>query len=197
MTQHAIPGYTYGTSAVPRSPISLEDFRLMKEAALFTDEDVQYLRMSRPVLADQVDAVLDVWYNFIASHPQLAYYFTDRSTGQLDQRYLAAVRGRFAQWILDTSAASYDQQWIDYQYEIGLRHTSAAKNKTDNVNSVDQINFRYLVPLIYPVTATLKPFLAKKGHSAEDVDKMHQAWIKSVLLQITLWSQAYVKEGEF
>jgi hypothetical protein len=31
MSQTAIPGYTYGTSAVPRSPLSLEDFeRLAK-----------------------------------------------------------------------------------------------------------------------------------------------------------------------
>jgi hypothetical protein len=50
---------------------------------------------------------------------------------------------------------------------------------------------------VYPVTATLKPFLAKKGHGAEDVEKMHQAWIKSVMLQITLWSYPYVREGDF
>jgi hypothetical protein len=26
---------------------------------------------------------------------------------------------------------------------------------------------------------------------------MHQAWIKSVLLQVTLWSHPYVKDGDF
>src|SRR5579884_1448918 len=52
-------------------------------------------------------------------------------------------------------------------------------------------------PRIKPITYTLKPFLAKKGHAAEDVEKMHQAWIKSVILQITLWSQPYVKDGDF
>jgi hypothetical protein len=44
---------------------------------------------------------------------------------------------------------------------------------------------------------TLKPFLARKGHSAEEVDKMYQAWLKSVLLQVILWSQPYIQEGEF
>jgi hypothetical protein len=29
------------------------------------------------------------------------------------------------------------------------------------------------------------------------VEKMHAAWVKSVLLQVTLWSQPYVKEGRF
>lgn len=101
------------------------------------------------------------------------------------------------QWILDTAAANYDQQWLDYQYEIGLRHHRTAKNKTDKVESVDIINYRYLPALIYPVSATLKPFLANKGHAAAEVDKMHQAWIKSVLLQVILWTQPYVKDGDF
>ncbi len=107
------------------------------------------------------------------------------------------MRKRFEQWILDTAAANYDQQWLDYQYEIGLRHHRTSKNKTDKVDSVDIINFRYLPALLYPVTATLKPFLANEGHAAAEVDKMHQVWIKSVLLQVILWTQPYVKDGDF
>ena len=197
MNQTSIPGYSYGAATVPHSPISLEEFALLKQAALFTDEDAQYLRMSYDVLKDQVEDVLDVWYGFVASHPHLVYYFSRKSDGQPDGQYLAAVRKRFGQWILDTAAANYDQKWLDYQYEIGLRHHRAAKNKTDNAPSVEIIHYRYLPTFIYPITATLKPFLAKKGHSAADVEGMHQAWVKSVILQVTLWSQPYMKEGDF
>ena len=197
MSQTSIPGYTYGTSAVPRSPLSLEDFERLKQSVLFSDEDSQYLRLSYDVLKDQVEDILDVWYGFIASHPFLVSYFSDKATGQPDEHYLAAVRKRFGQWILDTARANYDQAWLDYQYEIGLRHTRAGKNRTDGVNSVDHVSYRYLLALLYPVTTTLKPFLTKKRHSAEDVEKMHQAWLKSVLLQVILWSQPYIKEGDF
>ncbi len=38
MSQTAIPGYTYGTSAVPRSPLSLEDFERLKQSVLFSLE---------------------------------------------------------------------------------------------------------------------------------------------------------------
>jgi len=38
---------------------------------------------------------------------------------------------------------------------------------------------------IYPITATM-PFLSNKGHSAEDVENMYQAWFKSITLQVTL-----------
>ncbi|MGC8880538.1 MAG: protoglobin domain-containing protein, partial [Anaerolineae bacterium] len=56
---------------------------------------------------------------------------------------------------------------------------------------------RYMVAFIYPITATIKPFLARKGHSAEEVEKMHQAWFKSVVLQVALWSAPYAKEGDW
>lgn len=192
-----IPGYTYGTAAVPRSPLTMQDLTHLQKALLFTDEDVKYLRMSRDVLEDQVEAVLDVWYGFVASHPHLVYYFGRKADGQPDAQYLAAVRKRFGQWILDTASANYDQKWLDYQDEIGRRHHRTGKNRTDGAHSVDNISYRYLPAFIYPITATLKPFLAKKGHRPEDVEKMHQAWIKSVILQVTLWSHSYVKEGDF
>ena len=50
---------------------------------------------------------------------------------------------------------------------------------------------------IYPITYTLKPFLASKGHTNEQVERMHVAWVKSVLLQVTLWRYPYFKEGDF
>jgi uncharacterized protein YndB with AHSA1/START domain len=71
---------------------------------------------------------------------------------------------RFGQWILETARAEYDQKWLDYQHEIGLRHERAKKNRTDDAASTDVVPFRYLFPLVFPVTFTLKPFLAKKGH---------------------------------
>jgi len=124
-------------------------------------DDEKYLRKAGEVLADQIDAILDTWYSFVGSHPHLAQYF---STRQSIDGYLATVRKRFYQWILDTCNRSYDQTWLDYQQEIGLRHTYAKKNQTDHVASVPHIGLRYMIAFIYPITATIK-FLASKGHN--------------------------------
>jgi hypothetical protein len=189
-----IPGYTYG-SAAP-SPVTMKEFEELKQAVLFTAEDEKYLKMAGEVLKDQIDAVLDLWYGFVGSHPHLVYYFSGPD-GKPDANYLAAVRKRFGQWILDTCNRPYDQEWLNYQHEIGLRHHRTKKNKTDNVRSVPIVPLRYLIAFIYPITATIKPFLAKKGHRPEEVDKMHQAWFKSVTLQVALWSCPYAKDGDF
>jgi hypothetical protein len=198
-----VHGYAYGASSLERAPYSLEDLSALKKTLLLGDEDVQALRRSKAILADQTDAILDVWYGFVASTPELVVFFSDARTGAPDGAYLAAVRKRFARWILDTADAHYDQAWLDWQYEIGLRHNVIKKNQTDKVNSTAQVNFRYLLALTIPITTTLKPFLATGGNNAAhavdaaDVDKMHAAWVKAVLLQVILWSHPYVKQGQF
>ena len=193
----SIPGYAYGQKSLAKAPYTLQDLESLKKTLLFTDEDVRYLRMSKAILADQTEAVLDVWYGFVASTPELVVFFKNNKSGAPDGAYLNAVRKRFGQWILDTADANYDQAWLDYQYEIGLRHAAPKKNQTDKADSVPSVNFRYLSALTIPVTTTLKPFLAKKGASAADVEKMHAAWVKSVLMQAILWSYPYVRDGRF
>lgn len=193
METTAIKGYTYGAAAA--SPVTLQDLDLLKQTVLFTEEDEKYLRMAGEVLKDQTDAVLDLWYGFVGGHPHLVHYFT--KNGQPNMDYLSAVRHRFGQWIMDLCNRKFDQQWLNYQHEIGLRHHSIKKNKTDKVDTVPIIHFRYLVAFIFPITATIKSFLAKKGHSADEVDKMHAAWFKAVTLTVTLWCYPYINKGEY
>lgn len=191
-----IPGYSFGDPALARSPVTLDDFELLKRTVLFTDEDVMYLRKAGELLVSQREAILDVWYGFVGSNPHLVSYFASKD-GQPIAEYLARVRARFGQWIKDTTEANYDQAWLDYQHEIGLRHTRVGKNKADNVAAVDHIHFRYLVAFIVPISVTIEPFLRKGDQSDEDVKKMHAAWTKAVVLQTILWCHPYVKDGDF
>jgi Protoglobin len=193
----AIPGYGFGAQETARSPLDLEDLDLLEQTVLFTDEDQEYLRLAGDVLEDQLDEILDLWYGFVGSHPHLIRYFANRDA-EPDARYLERVRERFKQWVLDTCRRPYDQEWLDYQQEIALRHTRARKNRTDGAEETpEHIPLRYVVAFIYPITATIKQFLAKGGHSAEEVEKMHDAWFKSVTMQVALWAQPYTREGDF
>lgn len=196
-TAAPIPGYAYGQASLPPSPLRPADLELIQKALLWGEQDTAALRRSKPILAAETEAILDVWYGFVASHPHLVYFFGRKSDGQPDAAYLAATRKRFGQWILDTAEARFDQRWLDWQHEIGRRHHRSGKNQTDGAPSVPIVNYRYMPAFVYPITATLRPFLAKQGASAEDVDAMHQAWVKAVLLQVILWSYPYVKDGDF
>lgn len=190
MTTAPPSGYAYGSPDVPPSPVTLHDLDGLAAATTFTDADREALRQAGDVLADQVEDVLDVWYGFVGSHPHLLEYFSSPA-GEPISEYLSAVRGRFGQWILDTCHRAYDEQWLAYQQEIALRHTTAKKNRTDGVDSVPHIPLRYLIAFIAPITSTVRPFLVGKGHTEEQVDAMHAAWTKSVVVQVALWSQPY------
>jgi hypothetical protein len=194
MNRQTIPGYTFGTADVARSSVSGEDVDLLKATLLWSDDDDRYLRMAGEVLADQVDQVLELWYGYVGSHPHLLHYFTDRD-GQPIGEYLDRVRGRFAQWVRDVCQRPHDDAWRDYQHEIGLRHTRIKKNRTDGVDSVPEISLRYLIAFIFPITATMRSFLARKGHGPEDIEGMHAAWFKAVVLHVCLWSEPYAAEA--
>ena len=194
MEAQTIPGYTYGAPEVPHSPVTGGDLDLLRATLLWSEEDDRYLRLAGEVLADQVDDVLDLWYGYVGSHPHLVHYFTDRN-GEPIGEYLERVRARFAQWVRDVCSRPYDGVWRDYQHEIGLRHTRAKKNQADGVDSVPEISLRYLIAFIFPITATMRSFLANRGHSAEDVDGMYTAWFKAVVLHVCLWSQPYAPDA--
>jgi len=192
-----IPGYSYGTDAVAKSPITLEEWESLKKSALFSEEDIVYLRLSYDVLVDQVDDLLKVWRGVIFDHPHLRAYDEDPKTGKVDADYAKAVAKRFGQWVLDTAKAQYDQHWLNYQHEIGLRHHRTKKNKTDNGHTLGHIRARDLIAFSAAIVVPMKTFLAKKGHTPEIVARMYDAWWKSMILQVTLWSQPYIREGDF
>ncbi|WP_135825427.1 protoglobin domain-containing protein [Halorussus ruber] len=195
MSESDIPGYTYGEESVAESPVTAEEFEKLQQTVMWSDEDEKHLRMAGDVLEDQIDDVLEVWYGFVGDHDFLLKYFATPE-GEPIEEYLDRVRERFGQWIRDTCNPPYDEEWLDYQHEIALRHRDK-KNQTDEVDSVPIVHLRYMIAFVYPITATIRQFLENSDHDDETVRKMHDAWFKSVVLQVTLWSQPYAKEDDF
>lgn len=193
----SIPGYRLHDPTLPPAALSPADLDRMKQAVLLGDDDVAALRRSHDLLAGRTDEILDVWYGFVGGHDFLLASFTDTLTGQPLGDYLGRVRARFGQWILDTARADFDARWLAWQLEIGRRHHRVGKNVTDGARAPALVPYRYLPLLAQPIVDTLRPFLAAEGVSRDEVDAMQNAWRKAVLLQVTLWSQPYVLDGDY
>lgn len=190
-----IPGYSYGTPEVAKSSVSAQDFERLKASAGFGKEDERYLQLAGRVLADQTKQIVEHWRSrIIADNPNLARH-SRTPEGIPIAQYLAKSNLRFEQWILDTCERPYDQDWINYQQEIALRHTSAKKNKVDGVRSTLYVPLSDVLAFVAVMNQTIKPYLAAKGNSEEEVDKMHQAWCKSMQLQMALWIGPYIEPG--
>lgn len=188
-----IAGYDYGTARVARSPVTVEELRALEGAVGWTSEDDRALNAAGKVLRDRAEAMVDSWRAEIGKQPHLAKWFFGPD-GQPDEAYKAAVKQRFVQWVSDACLRPRDRAWLDYQEEIGLRHTPAKKNETDRTHTPDRVPLRYLFAFAAPVIVGAKTFLDDAGHTTDEVDRMHQAWTKSVLLHIALWSRPYTRD---
>jgi hypothetical protein len=189
-----IHGYDYGTAGAARSPITLDELRELEATVGWTGDDAEAIAIAGEVLAGQEEAMVDSWRAIIGDHPFLAKWFWGPD-GKPDEEYKAAVKKRFVQWVSDLCRRERDQAWLDYQEEIGQRHTPAKKNRTEGAHTPDAVPLRYLWAFAGPVISGAREFLANEGHCPADVERMHRAWEKSVLLTLALWARPYVKDG--
>jgi hypothetical protein len=195
MTTPQIPGYRMGDPALPPSAIDDAGMDKLRQALLLEDADIEALREARAILEPRVEELLDVWYGFIGGHDFLLASFETPQGPDAD--YMQRVRARFGQWVLDATSGDFGPEFRAYQAEVGRRHTSS-KNETDNVQGAPPVvPYRYVLAVVYPIFATTLPFLEGGARDAEHLERMHQAWLKAVLLSVILWSEAYVRDGWF
>jgi Protoglobin len=194
VSEVSIPGYDYGTARAARSPVTLEELRELEQTVGWTAEDTEALKLAGEVLRDQAEALVDSWRAQIGAQPYLAKWFVGPD-GQPDEAYKAAVKRRFVRWVIDTCTRPRDQAWLNYQEEIGLRHTPAKKNKTEDAHTPELVPLRYLLTFAAPTILGVKPFLTRGGHDAAAVERMQRAWTKTILLHIALWTRPYTRDA--
>jgi Protoglobin len=191
-----IAGYAYGDDEIPRSPITMPQLTELQITVGLSEEDRRYLQMAGEVLADQTRQIVNHWRSgIIASIPHLARH-SRALDGTALPDYLARSNRRFEEWILDTCFRPYDQQWLDYQHEIALRHTGVKKNRTDWVESTPFVPLRDIITFVAVMNETIKPYLSAKDHAADEVNKMYVVWCKSMQLQLALWTRSYAEASQ-
>jgi len=189
-----IAGYDYGTDRVGRSPVTMTELARLQEAVGLTADDEQALREAAVILADQAADMVTAYRARLGRQPWLAGY-SGHPDGTPNPGYAAATKPRFDRWIIDACLRPLDSDWLDYQHEIGRRHTRAGKNRTDHADSLDQIPMRYLLAFTAVVIATARDYLSAKGATVQQVDRMHAAFTRSVMLHVTVWTRAYVDDS--
>lgn len=190
----SIAGYDYGRPNVARSPVSLEELSQLEATVGWSDEDAECLRRHGTLFKDNAEHMVDSWRAIIGAQPHLAKWFFGPD-GKPNDEYKAKVKKRFVQWVLDVCFRPHDQAWLDYQEEIGLRHTPEKKNQTDGVQTPPVVPLRYLTAFGTVVAMSTRKFFVDAGVRDKELQKLEGAWSKAVQLHIKLWSRPYVKEG--
>ena len=188
-----ISGYEYGTGRSAASPVSAEDLRLLEQTVGWSEKDASVLRKHASIFRQQAELMVDSWRSVIGKQPQLSKWFFGPD-GRPDDDYKARVKRRFVQWVIDVAVRDHDRDWLNYQEEIGLRHTPAKKNVTDGKQTPSVVPLRYLLGFI-PVVLPIGEFFTGFIHDEAELKALQDAWTKAVVLHVTLWSRAYALEG--
>src|SRR3954471_150271 len=170
-----IQGYDYAKPSVAHSPISLDELRELEATVGWSDKDARVLQQYGGIFRDHAEEMVDTWRAVIGSQPHLAKWFF-APDGKPDEAYKAAVKKRFVQWVLDVAFRPHDQAWLDYQEEIGLRHTPAKKNFTDGAHTPNFVPLRYLIGFIPIVAISTRNFFAHVPEAERR--KLEDAWTR-------------------
>lgn len=188
-----IPGYGFGSSTSALSPVSTEDLLHLEQTLGWTTDDERLLKKHADVFRAQAEPMVDSWRAVIGKQPHLSQWFAGPD-GKPDGEYKASVKRRFVQWVIDVAARPHDRAWLNYQEEIGLRHTPEKKNKTDKRQTPPLVPLRYLLAFI-PVVTEIRSFLQAGITDLEELAALEHAWRKAVHLHVTLWARSYTREG--
>lgn len=192
MTEPSIPGYDYGTQRSAASPVSEEELRQLEETAGWSAADAEVLNRHADLFERQADRMVDSWRAVIGKQEHLAQWFVGED-GQPDDDYKARVKRRFVQWVVDVARRPHDRDWLNYQEEIGLRHTPIKKNVTDGKKTPSVVPLRYLLTFV-PVVLPIREFFVDLVESEEELMRLEVAWTKAVILHIALWAKPYTRE---
>jgi hypothetical protein len=139
-----IGGYDYGRRNAAHSPLTLGELRQLEETVGWAEEDARVLQRHGDIFRENAEKMVDAWREVIGSQQHLVKWFFGPN-GKRDADYAAKVKKRFVQWVVDAVFRPHDRAWLDYQEEIGLRHTPEKKNQTDNAHTPPLVPLRYLL----------------------------------------------------
>lgn len=176
---------------VPASFPSVEEIELLWRIGLFSADDERALRKLWRILQGQADDYLDRVLGMVAAYPALADALAVLHNGTAGNvmESCPPLRQIFQRWLSETCLSPHESLWLRQLYaELPLNPSAQAL--------ITRLpDFRYLIALSFPLLATANTLLIDHGLSPQDIERMQSAFLKAILLQVTLLSKLYVKEG--
>ena len=186
-----LPGEDKVAVATPPWFPDSAEIELLGRVGLFSPDDARALRKIWRVLKGQTDDYLDMVFGMVAAYPALATALTvlrrESPEGSVDGS--ATVRLLFRQWLFETCFSPHEPSWLKQLY--------AELPPDRSVQSLLALlpSYRHLITLSFPLVATARTLLAASGLAPPEIERMQYALLKAILLQVTLLSKLYIKEG--
>lgn len=179
------------TVAAPSWFPKAEEVELLGRVGLFAPDDARALRKVWRVLKGQTDDYLEMVLGMVAAYPALAAAL-DVPRGASPEGAAggsAITRRLFRRWLFETCLTPHEPAWLKRLY------AELPPDRSAPTLWAQLPDFRYLIALSFPLIATARSLLTTSGLAPQEIERMQSALLKAILLQVTLLSKLYVKEG--
>lgn len=155
--------------------------RQMAEFVGFTDEDLELVRASSPVLLPRADELAAAVYEHFLSYPATARYFLTRD-GEVNEPRLERRKHSLARWMRNSIEFKIDEQFPVFLLAVGVVHSNPP------------LPARFMTGTISFIQTQIASMLAEEIHDPVRALKTSAAWNKMLMLQLDILLAGYVTE---
>ena len=163
--------------------------RQMADFVGFTDDDLELLRASGPLLIDRADDLAAAVDEHFLSYPATARYFLTRD-GEVNETRLTRRKHSLARWLRNSIEFNIDEQFPVFLLAVGVVHS----NPPAPAGRHGSVPARFMTGTISFIQTQIASTLAEEMDDPVAAMRTAIAWNKMLMLQLDVLLAGYITE---
>ena len=163
--------------------------RQMADFVGFTDDDLELVRASGPILLDKADDLTSAVYDHFLQFPPTARFFMTPE-GEIDQLRLDRRKHSLARWLRNSIDFQLDEQFPVFLLAMGVVHSNPSLER----GYLGSVPARFMIGTMSFAQTAIAGVLNEELDDPDRVLKTSMAWNKLLMLQLDVLLAGYVTE---
>ena len=155
----------------------------------FSEEDLELVRASGPILLDRADELTSAVYDHFLQFPQTARFFLTPE-GEIDQTRLDRRKHSLARWLRHSIDFRLDEQFPVFLLAMGVVHSNPSLER----GYLGSIPARFMIGTMSFAQTAIAATVAEAMTDPALALRTSMAWNKLLLLQLDVLLAGYVSE---
>ena len=155
----------------------------------FSEEDLEMVRASGPILLDHADELTSAVYDHFLQFPQTARFFLTPE-GEIDQTRLDRRKHSLARWLRHSIDFRLDEQFPVFLLAMGVVHSNPSLER----GYLGSVPARFMIGTMSFAQTAIAGLLLQEMSDPVQAMRTSSAWNKLLMLQLDVLLAGYVTE---
>ena len=155
----------------------------------FSEEDLELVRASGPILLDRADELTSAVYDHFLQFPQTARFFLTPD-GEIDETRLDRRKHSLARWLRHSIDFRLDEQFPVFLLAMGVVHSNPSLER----GYLGSVPARFMIGTMSFAQTAIAGMLLEEMSDPVQALRTSSAWNKLLLLQLDVLLAGYVTE---